>query len=106
MRRFNAVVEETADQPLYIPELCKAIGTSERILRICCQEQLGISAKRYLMLRRMHLARRALRESPPTDTTVTEIAMRYGFWQLGRFAGEYKAIFGESPSATLTRPCV
>jgi AraC-like DNA-binding protein len=39
-----------------------------------------MSLERYLMLRRMHLARRALRDSPLGMTTVTEIAMRYGFW--------------------------
>jgi AraC-like DNA-binding protein len=48
----------------------------------------------------MHSARRALREAAPS-TSVTDIAMRYGFWQLGRFAVEYKALVGESPSATL-----
>jgi AraC-like DNA-binding protein len=73
MRRFRSAVGENPDQPLYIPELCTAIGVPGRTLRVCCQEQLGMSPKRYLLLRRMHLARRALRESSPTATTVTEI---------------------------------
>ena len=63
-----------------------------------------MSPKRYLMLRRMHVARRALGDSPLGMTTVTEIAMRYGFWQFARFAGEYKSPFGGSPSITLQRP--
>jgi AraC-like DNA-binding protein len=104
MRRFHRAIEENYDRALYIPELCTAIAVSARTLRVCCQEQLGIGPKRYLLARRLNLARRALRESAPTATTVTEIAMRYGFWQLGRFAGEYKSLFGELPSATLTRP--
>jgi AraC-like DNA-binding protein len=104
MRRFRRAVEEKPDQALFIPELCKAIAVSERTLRICCQEQLGVSPKQYLLLRRMHLVRRSLRESAPTATTVTEIATRYGFWQFGRFAGEYKSLFGELPSATLACP--
>ena len=104
MRRFRRAVEENPDQPLYIPELCKAIGVSDRTLRLCCQEQLGMSPKRYLMFRRMHFARRALRDGSPGTTTVTEIATQYGFWQFGRFAGVYKALFGEAPSATLHRP--
>jgi AraC-like DNA-binding protein len=103
MRRFRNAVEENPDQPLYIPELCAAIGVSDRTLRVCCQEQLGMSPKRYLLLRRMHLARRALRDSSPGVTTVTDIATQYGFWQFGRFAGEYRAVFGETPSATLHR---
>jgi len=104
MRRFRRAVEENSDQALYIPELCKMIGVSDRTLRSCCQEQLGVGPSRYLLLRRMHLARRILRDSAPTATTVTEIATRYGFWQFGRFAGEYKSLFGELPSATLGRP--
>ncbi len=104
MRRFRRVVEENPDQPLYIPELCKAIGVSERTLRVCCQEQLGTGPKHYLMLRRLHLARRALRAGSFDTTRVTEIATRYGFWHFGRFAGEYHSLFGESPSVTLHRP--
>ena len=101
MRRFRRVVEENPEQPLYIPEICKAIRVPDRTLRLCCQEHLGMGPKRYLLLRRMHLARRALREAAPDATSVTDVATRYGFWQLGRFAVEYQSLFGESPSATL-----
>jgi AraC-like DNA-binding protein len=103
MRRFYRVIEERLDQPLYLPELCREIGTAERTLRACCHEHLGMGPKRYLLLRRMHLVRRALRESIPSNTTVTEIATRYGFWQFGRLAIEYKALFCETPSTTLAR---
>jgi AraC-like DNA-binding protein len=103
MRRFRRVVEENPEQPLYVPDICKAIRVSERTLRMCCQEHLGMAPKRYLLLRRMHLVRRALREAASDATSVTDIATRYGFWQLGRFAVEYQALFGESPSATLRR---
>jgi AraC-like DNA-binding protein len=103
-RRFHAAIEQHLDRPLYIPELCVEIGVSERTLRVCCQEQLGMSPKRYLLMRRMRLARQALWANAPAETTVTEIATRYGFWQFGRFAGEYKQLFGELPSTTLARP--
>lgn len=103
MRRFHRVIEEHPDDPLYIPELCKEVGASERTLNACCNEHLGMGPKRYLVLCRLHMVRRALRESSPGETTVTEVATRYGFWQLGRLAVEYKAIFGEAPSATLAR---
>ena len=104
MRRFRRIVEENPEQPLYIPEICKAIRVPSRTLSMVCQEHLGMGPKRYLVLRHLHLARRALRDSAPGTTTVTDIATRFGFWQLGRFSIEYQALFGESPSATLRRP--
>jgi AraC-like DNA-binding protein len=101
MRRFRRVLEENRADSLYVPEICKAIRVAGRTLRVCCQEQLGMGPKHYLLLRRLHLVRRALREAAPDATTVTKIATRYGFWELGRFAGEYRSLFGESPSITL-----
>jgi hypothetical protein len=46
MRRFRRVVEENPGQPLYIPEICKAIRVPDRTLRLCCQEHLGMGPKR------------------------------------------------------------
>ena len=102
MRRFRRVLEEHANWPIYVPEICVAIGVPDRTLRLCCQEQLGMSPKQYLMRRRMDLARRALLAAV-TETTVTEIATLFGFWHFGRFSAGYHTIFGEFPSATLAR---
>jgi len=103
MGRFRAALETNVDHPLYVPELCHAIGVPERTLRKHCQEHLGMSPKRYLLLRRMNMAHHALRAADRSATTVTEIATRFGFWELGRFAVEYRAWCGESPSASLNR---
>lgn len=101
MQRFHAALEASDGMAVYLPELCTRIGVAGRTLRLCCQDHVGMSPKRYLMLRRMHLARGALRQAASGDTTVTDIATQFGFWELGRFAVEYKALFGESPSETL-----
>jgi AraC-like DNA-binding protein len=104
MRRLEAVLEANPDRTLYVAELCAATRTSDRTLRVCCQEHLGMSPMRYLWLRRMHLARRALRLADPAAMTVTEIATNYGFWELGRFSVAYRSLFSETPSASLLRP--
>ena len=43
MRRFHAFIEQHLNQALYVPEICRAIGVSERTLRTCCQEQPGLT---------------------------------------------------------------
>jgi AraC-like DNA-binding protein len=103
MKRFRAALEANIDQPIYLPELCQTLGVSERILRKHCHEHLGMGPKRYLLLRRMNLAHQALCAADPSATTVTELATRFGFWELGRFSVEYRAWCGESPSVSLNR---
>jgi AraC-like DNA-binding protein len=102
-KRFEAAVEANFGVPLLIRDLCRLVGVSERTLRTLCHEQLGVSPQRFLALRRLHMARRELLRSDDHSATVTEIAIRCGFWELGRFAAVYKSLFGESPSATLRR---
>jgi AraC-like DNA-binding protein len=103
MKRFHAVLATNPDRVLHVPEVCKVIGTSNRTLTTCCNEALGMSPGRYLRVRQLNLARRALVRADPASATVTEIATAHGFWELGRFAAAYAALFGERPSATLRR---
>jgi AraC-like DNA-binding protein len=99
--RLEEFLDARADQPLYIADICTALGVAERTLRAACEEHLGMGPIRYLTLRRMHLVRRALLRADPLKATVTQIATEYGFWELGRFSVAYRALFAESPSDSL-----
>lgn len=95
------VLEARSGEPIYLAELCVAADVSERTLRSAFQHLYGVSPIRYLTLRRMELVRRALRNADPCATRVSTIASRFGFTNLGRFAAEFRRLYGESPLQTL-----
>jgi AraC-like DNA-binding protein len=101
MIRFAEVTASSPALQRPIPELCQALGVSERGLRICCAEFLGMSPNRYLGLRRLHAAWAELRHADPEKDCVAEVARRHGFSQVSRFATAYRRLFGEKPSETL-----
>jgi len=103
MIRFEEVLAERLSRPLNMPELCELIVVSDRTLRSSCAEFLGMSPTQYVLLRRLKEVRRVLRDADPDMVNVREIAHRFGFAELGRFAGRYRATFGETPSTTLQR---
>ncbi len=90
------------DEPLSILDLCSHIGASRRKLQYCFQETLGINPVAYLRALRLNAVRRELRERQEAYG-VQEVAARWGFWHLSRFASDYRTLFGESPSQTLQR---
>jgi len=65
MQRFEQMIEVHRDKPLYLTDVCAALGVSGRTLRWYCQELLGMGPQRYLWLRHMHLVRRALTLARP-----------------------------------------
>jgi AraC-like DNA-binding protein len=101
---FEDFLAAHPDRPLYLTEICAGIGVAERTLRAACEEHLGMGPIRFLTLRRMHLAHRALLSADAGKTNVTRIVTDLGFWELGRFSVAYRAMFGEPPSETLRRP--
>jgi AraC-like DNA-binding protein len=101
LARFEGLLQT---QPfLRVAEICAVLGVSDRMLRQCCEEHLGVSPSSYLRLYRMQQTHRALRSGNPDAATVAEGARRYGVRHLGRFAANYRALYGELPPATLRR---
>ena len=93
-------VADAADGPVPLLEVCRDLGVPLRTLNTASNAILGFGAAAYLR-RRLTRARTDLLRG--TGTGVTEIAMRHGFWELGRFAGDDRRVFGEAPSATFRR---
>lgn len=95
----RALIMDHPDTPMTIADLCRALGISRRNLQYCFQDVLGISPASFLRIVRLNGARRAIK----TSKSVTDAATMWGFWHFGRFAHDYKTMFGELPSETYRR---
>jgi AraC-like DNA-binding protein len=106
--RDRAVLAQFEDQLENLPfpgvaAIASALGVSLRALSESCEKHLGMGPERYRQLRGMQLVNRALRTESRDRTNVSQVAERYGFKDLDRFSADYRALYGESRSATLQR---
>ncbi|MGD8854536.1 MAG: helix-turn-helix domain-containing protein, partial [Gammaproteobacteria bacterium] len=104
LRRAVEYLRCTDSRSITVADLCAAARVTQRTLEYAFRETFGMSPLGFLHLRRYHAGRRDLLAADAKTVTVTEIAQKNGFYQMGRFAVRYKALFGESPSQTHQRP--
>ena len=100
VRRAHALLVD-ADRPLTVIDLCRELKVSRATLQRSFEQAYGIPPLAYMRMHRLNAARRALVAARGTAATVTSVAMNWGFFHLARFASDYRAQFGELPSATL-----
>jgi AraC-like DNA-binding protein len=100
--RALALMVQSEDESLSVARLAHQSGLSTRTLHRVVRRHFGLSPMA-LFRRIRRLKVRAELQAPRSETTVTAVALRWGFTHLGRFAGEYAREFGERPSATLRR---
>lgn len=98
--RVENYIRSHASEPITIDELVTVSGASLRSLYDGFRKFRDTSPMRYLRDHRLDRVHAELLKPAP-DISVTTVAMRWGFSQLGRFAAQYKERFGESPSETL-----
>ena len=102
INRFEMAVRAHVHQGLSIAELCRIAGISQRSLSRAFHAVGPTTALRHLQVLRLNEVRQALLSGSETST-VTEVALRFGFSELGRLAVQYKSLFGESPSESRRR---
>ena len=101
IRMVTDFVDQHDGEYLSMNQLATAAGVSERTLRDAFHWSFGVAPVQYLNRRTLHQVRKTLKDADPTVATVTEIATRFGVWQFGRMARDYRNLFGELPSKTL-----
>jgi len=102
VRNVEAYIEANADRALTLDDLVEVSGVSGRALFEGFRRFRGTSPLAYVRTVRMRKVRDGLMAAEEGQS-VTSIATHWGFYQLGRFAAQYKVMFGEAPSETLRR---
>lgn len=95
-------IEANLSGTIRVASMCRYSGTTHRTLERIFSRELGVSPKQYVMARRLNAVRRGLLVvGDEHDHPVTEVAQNHGFNHLGRFAADYRRLFGEYPRETL-----
>ncbi|UXA10400.1 AraC family transcriptional regulator [Mycobacterium sp. SMC-8] len=100
-KRVIDLMHAHSQKPWSTAELARVTGVSARALQRSFERSGHPSPMVYLRRHRLHHVRAELIAHSPPSVTVTMVAGRWGFLHLGRFAIQYRQLFGESPSQTL-----
>ncbi|MEV8213311.1 helix-turn-helix domain-containing protein [Leifsonia sp. NPDC077715] len=103
LRRAMRFVEDNAARPIGVDEIAAAARLSRRGVQDLFRRSLGVTPTGYLQRVRLDGARQELESGDASDVSVQEIASRWGFVHLPRFAARHREEYGEYPSQTLRR---
>jgi AraC-like DNA-binding protein len=104
VKRAIEFMDAHLDTPVTLADVAGAAGVPGRTLLKHFRDYRGVSPMEYLRRARFDRAHAALRRSE-IPQTVSEVAVTWGFFHLGRFSAEYRKRYGELPSETLARSC-
>lgn len=101
LRRAEEFIVHHATEPLSSESIAAAAGCSYRALQIAFRRHLNTTPKSFLTETKLSLARSEILSGRLLG--VTDVAMRYGFYHMGRFSKLYRDRYGELPSETFKR---
>ncbi|OBF53261.1 AraC family transcriptional regulator [Mycobacterium sp. 852002-50816_SCH5313054-b] len=96
-----AFIHRHAAADVSINDIAAAVHLTPRAVQYLFRRQLDTTPTEYVRRVRLHRAHDELIAADPSNSTVTEIAQRWGFSHTGRFAVLYRQTYGQSPHTTL-----
>ncbi|WP_106401051.1 AraC family transcriptional regulator [Actinocorallia populi] len=101
LKRAIDLIEASPEKEHTVERLAAKTGVSQRSLQRYFKEHTGVSPREFLLRTRLERAHRDLQAARPGGATVADIALRWGFTHVPRFAGSYREHYGVPPSETL-----
>ena len=86
-----------------VNEVCRSLNVSDRQLRHLFQKKYAISPKNYIQNLKLSLIYKRLKVEQTEEVTIRSLAGDFNFWHMGQFSRDYRKLFGELPSETLTK---
>jgi len=87
------------EEPLQMYKLCQLTNKSVRTIERTFKQVFNITVRAYHSSYRLSLVRQTLIHNK--NISVSNVALKYGYFHLSRFSNNYKKLFGELPSQTL-----
>lgn len=92
-------INENMRNDISVKDLMEISNMSERSLYYLFKESVSLTPLAYIRKRKIELVQRKLSDKN-TQLSITQLAMDFGFTNLGRFSNLYRKQVGELPSET------
>ena len=102
-RRAEEYIMDNLQESISAAEIANAAKISYPTLYRAFMKYKNTSPMQFVRHQRLKAVHEELLAAEHNQIKVTDIAMKYGFYNLGQFSGEYNRAFGEKPSETLRR---
>ena len=102
LKRSMEILNDPDRLPITVARLCAEVSTSLSTLKRVFLAEFSVLPKTYIRSRCLSAVRDDLAKFS-SGTRIADVANKWGFWHMGQFARDYRAMFGELPSTTLKR---
>lgn len=97
LRRAIAYIDDNAHTDIAVTDIASAVGLTPYSLLRLFRQHRDCAPMQYVRRVRLHHARVDLESGLDDAVTVSEVAHRWGFGNVGRFAMEYQQTYGRRP---------